>query len=823
MHIPALHNWKQHPDCKVVNELKQRWFAGLMHGNEMPPFEELMLGNLGKFGDDIMLLSIEDGDWRIIRAGSALPVWLGRDEKDAPVTSLSPDCSVAIMSVSDTAFRSRRPSQSQAHFARDGLVQCYDLLAMPLANRWGLPFVAIYFGQTGPRYSLVDAIFRSAEEGVIALAVIRDTSGKAVDFQVVDLNAGAARLLQRPIDDLKWRRLSEGTNAFQTPEVQLHLHSVIETGDRENFELTVPRGTSVLCLNVSLTVMGDLICAAICDITSLKQREESSRLLFENNPMPMWIAEIPSRRFLRVNDAAVKHYGYSHEAFGSMQSDDLWPADEAVEHSNAIDGLADIFQSKRSWRHLKADGSEIEVLVFGRRIRFESVDAFLVAIVDITERRKIEAKVTYLAHHDALTDLPNRTFYHEKLVEALMQRQGGHLAVLCLDLDLFKNVNDSFGHPVGDQLLCRVAQRLRHTLKIGDTIARIGGDEFAVILPCIADPDEAGTIAKRLIDIIKQPYDIAGLEVVINASIGIAFAPGDANSADDLLKNADMALYRAKAAGRGIYNYFETGMDTEARQRRKIEADLRKAVQNQSFELHYQPLVEIASGNITSFEALLRWHNEDQWVSPVDFIPIAESTGLIGPLGDWVLRTACREASSWPAGIMVAVNLSPVQFRDKNLVPMIVNILASSGLPPARLQLEITESVLLAETCDNLQTLHQLKALGIQISMDDFGTGYSSLSYLRSFPFDKIKIDRSFIKDIDTRPDCLAIVRAISALGSSLGMKTTAEGVETREQLACVTLEGCTDVQGYLFSRPVPAAKLQELIASINGRKQFAA
>jgi diguanylate cyclase (GGDEF)-like protein/PAS domain S-box-containing protein len=759
-----------------------------------------------------------------MRSGRGLVEWLGREASGLPVCDLLPDCALALTSASDRAIQTDEPYLAQANFARDGLVQRYDLFAMPLANRWGSPIVAVYVHENGPRYSLVDAIFRSTEEGVIALAAIRNQDEQTIDFQIVDLNVGASHLLQQPIDGLRWGRLSERNSAFNSAHIFNKLSKVAQTGEHEIFELTVAAASDIVHLNVSATSMGDLVCVALTDVTDLKRRERSSRLLFENNPMPMWIFDLETLCFLNVNDAAISHYGYDRDQFLSMDTKQLWPADEIEPHLVTLTNLGESYQSPRSWRHIKADGTEIEVLTFGRRIKFDDRDAYLVAVVDISEQKRVEAKVSYLAHHDALTELPNRVQYHTQLSESLArQRSAEQIAVLCIDLDLFKIVNDSFGHPTGDKLLRVVADRLKHALKKDDMVARLGGDEFAITLNSIVSPEDAAQIADRLIDILKLPYNIDGLEIVIGASIGLALGPADGTTADDLLRNADMALYRAKSEGRGTYHFFEKSMDAQVQKRRTMEADLRKALSDGELEVHYQPLVDVETGRVTSFESLLRWRHAEGFIPPLDFIPIAEATGLIGFIGEWVLRTACSEAATWPPGIGVAVNLSPAQFRDKNLVTMVINALAGAGLDPGRLELEITESVLLAETDANLSTLRQLKALGIRISMDDFGTGYSSLSYLRSFPFDKIKIDRSFVKDIVHQPDSLAIIRAITTLGRSLGIRTTAEGVETPEQLACVRQEGCSEVQGYLFSAAKPANELAALIASINGRKRKAA
>ncbi|HEY8565739.1 MAG TPA: PAS-domain containing protein [Beijerinckiaceae bacterium] len=441
---------------------------------------------------------------------------------------------------------------------------------------------------------------------------------------------------------------------------------------------------------------------------------------------------------------------------------------------------------------------------------------------DITEQKRNEARIAHMARHDALTNLPNRTLFREALEEALDRAEKGEtFGVLCLDLDHFKAVNDTLGHPTGDALLRAVTARLQEALAGSGLLARLGGDEFAILLPALERPEAAATVARRLIEAVADPYELDGHQVVIGTSVGLAVAPSDGSDPDTLLKNADMALYRAKSEGRGTCHSFEPAMDARLQQRRTLELDLRKALALAQFELYYQPLVSVSSGEVSGFEALLRWrHPVRGLVGPADFIPLAEEIGLIVPLGEWVIARACAEAVTWPRDLKVAVNLSPAQFKSRNLVLAVAAALGKSGLSPQRLELEITESVLLADSEATLATLHQLRGMGVRIAMDDFGTGYSSLSYLRSFPFDKIKIDRSFVRELAERNDCLAIVRAVSGLGSSLGMVTTAEGVETEEQLRRVEAEGCTEVQGYYFSPPRPAG---ELGIFFNGRAAAAA
>ena len=420
---------------------------------------------------------------------------------------------------------------------------------------------------------------------------------------------------------------------------------------------------------------------------------------------------------------------------------------------------------------------------------------------DITEQRQSEVKIEYMAHHDALTDLPNRVLLNDRLEYALGRVQHGEMvAVHHLDLDQFKAVNDTFGHPCGDKLLRTVAERLRGLVGEADTIARMGGDEFVIVQATIADPADATSLAQGVIDALSEPYDIDGQQAVIGVSIGISVGPGDGSNPDKLLRNADLALYRAKSDGRGTFRFFEPVMDLQMQTRRIMEQDLRKALPAGEFELHYQPVVNLASKEISGFEALIRWnHPSKGMISPADFIPLAEEIGFIVPMGEWVIRQACATAAQWPDDLHVAVNISAIQFRSPGLMQVIVSALAASGLAPTRLEIEITESVLLHNKEATLAVLHQLRALGIRIAMDDFGTGYSSLTYLQSFPFDKIKIDRSFVKNITENSSSLNIVRAVAALANGMGMTATAEGVETAEQLHSIASEGCTEMQGFLF------------------------
>lgn len=434
---------------------------------------------------------------------------------------------------------------------------------------------------------------------------------------------------------------------------------------------------------------------------------------------------------------------------------------------------------------------------------------------DITERRRIEERITHLAHYDALTDLPNRAMFHEHLRQELAAVGAGEqIAVHYIDIDEFKGVNDALGHLVGDELLKSVAQSLRRCAGPADFVARLGGDEFAIVQSEVTSLDRVDELVARIFEAIRTPFDCMGHHLTTDASIGIALAPDHGTALDQILKNADMAMYAAKSAGRRTYRFFEPEMDAKVRERRRLESDLRHAIANGGLEVYYQPCVGLKDDRITGCEALVRWrHPERGMVSPAEFIPIAEDTGLINEIGEWVLATACRDAASWPDDIRLAVNVSPVQFKSGTLALKIMTALAASNLPASRLELEITEAVLIRDDDAALAILHQLRAIGVRIALDDFGTGYSSLSYLHRFPFDKIKIDRCFVDDI-ARPDGSAsIVQAVVNLATARRMTTTAEGVETEEQQRLLRALGCSEMQGYLFSAAKPADKVMELFA----------
>jgi diguanylate cyclase (GGDEF)-like protein/PAS domain S-box-containing protein len=448
-------------------------------------------------------------------------------------------------------------------------------------------------------------------------------------------------------------------------------------------------------------------------------------------------------------------------------------------------------------------------------------DRTVVLYTDISELKQRERKIHHLAHHDALTGLANRVLFREKLETSIISSGASETmtAVLCLDLDRFKNVNDTLGHHVGDVLLQQVSKRIQSCLRGNDIASRLGGDEFAVIMPDVRNQDAPTSLAWRLLDVLAQPYTINDQTIVSGTSIGIALSSDESVNSESILKNADLALYRAKTDGRGTFRFFEEEMDAKAQARRLLEIELRAAIALNQLEVHYQPLVDVYTAQMIGVEALVRWKHKTQGnITPAEFIPLAEETGLIVPIGMYVLKKACEDSAQWPKDIRVAVNISPAQFKEKDFVDQVKKIISDSGVSPYRLELEITESMLLRNTETNLAILHELKAMGIRISMDDFGTGYSSLGNLRSFPFDKIKIDKSFINDLNKTPDAAAIIRAVLSLGRSLGMTTTAEGVETRDQLAYLRAEGCLEVQGHYYAKALTPVEILAMLAGDSKR-----
>jgi diguanylate cyclase (GGDEF)-like protein len=433
---------------------------------------------------------------------------------------------------------------------------------------------------------------------------------------------------------------------------------------------------------------------------------------------------------------------------------------------------------------------------------------------DVTELKRSEQRIEHLAHYDVLTGLPNRALFRERLQQELKgTERGRQFALLYIDVDEFKEINDSLGHPVGDEFLKALAQRLKGCVGELDFIARLGGDEFAVIQASVSGPADVEELVTRVHAAIRKPFQCAGHQLSSDASIGVAIAPADGSEIDQLIKNADLAMYDAKSSGRRTFRFFEPQMDAKAKARRELAVDLREAIRTSGFQLHYQPIVDISDNEVSACEALLRWkHPEKGMISPADFIPVAEDTGLITEIGEWVLMTACMEAAGWPHHIKVAVNVSPVQFKSQALALRVMQALAASGLDASRLELEITEAVLIRDDEAALAVLHQLRAIGVRIALDDFGTGFSSLSYLRRFPFDKIKIDSSFIADLASPDGSSSIVQAVVTIAKARNMVTTAEGVETQQQLDLLRTLGCTEMQGWLFSAARPASEMRPML-----------
>jgi diguanylate cyclase (GGDEF)-like protein len=478
----------------------------------------------------------------------------------------------------------------------------------------------------------------------------------------------------------------------------------------------------------------------------------------------------------------------------------------AVAQNRCVEYKAGIVQPDGQLRH-------IHTRVMCQRDPNQQPSALFGVTQDVTDQVNAINAAKHAARHDPLTGMPNRAKFHDRLSDALrnINAYGGGAALILLDLDNFKEINDTLGHPIGDELLKLVSNRLARCVRATDTVARLGGDEFAIIQLNSSCPRDVGPLTKRVFDVLDEPFQIGNHQISVDLSMGITFAPTDGDAADQLLRNADLALYQSKSDGRGVLRYFEKSMDDRLRLRTQLEHDLRHALERNEFRLNFQPLFETQTQEICSVEVLLRWHHPTRGlVSPGVFVPIAEDSGLIIPIGKWIIEEACRVASQWPDPIRVAVNVSATQFRKDTLVLAVAEALASSQLDPSRLELEITETVMLRDCSETLETLHTLRDLGVRIVMDDFGVGFSSLSYLRSFPFDGLKLDRSFVMDSTENDDAKAICRAVASLGKSLRIQTTAEGVETKEQLDYVTAEGYTLVQGFYFAKPQTAQEITE-------------
>ena len=571
--------------------------------------------------------------------------------------------------------------------------------------------------------------------------------------------------------------------------------------------------------------------ATIEDITERRKLEQERdrnyaflREIIDHIPTQITVKDAIDHRYVLVNSVAETQFGLSRDDIVGKSVSELFPEEHAKiitgEDDRALQSKEGLFIDEHLWQ-TKLFGPRF---ITSKRIAIRDSAGeprYLINVVeDVTERRRADEKIAHLAHYDALTDLPNRVLFREQIERELRKaNQGEQFALLYIDIDEFKGINDSLGHHVGDELLKTVATRIRGCIKPGDLIARLGGDEFAVIQTAIGSTAEVENFVARVYEAIRQPCQCLGHQLSTDASIGIALAPRDGTELDQLIKHADLAMYAAKAGGRRIHRFFESAMDASAKARLTMEQDLRQALVDGSFEIHYQPLLDLRRDEVTGCEALLRWrHPERGMISPAEFIPVAEDTGLINELGDWVLRTACAEAATWPDHIRLAVNVSPVQLKCQTLALKIAGALAATRLKASRLELEITEAVLIRDDEAALAILHQLRAVGVRIALDDFGTGFSSLSYLKRFPFDKIKIDRCFVSDISETDGSSSIVQAVVNIAAALHMTTTAEGVETEAQRELLRRLGCNEMQGYLFSAPKPAAQVRPLFGIVHAK-----
>jgi diguanylate cyclase (GGDEF)-like protein/PAS domain S-box-containing protein len=659
--------------------------------------------------------------------------------------------------------------------------------------------------------------------------VLYDASARVVttNQRYLDLHSLPAELVKPGLHFRALIQLRKDTGTFDG-DVDEFCSSVMHDVARGRVHdriLECDDGRAFLIVNKPLSRGGWV--ATIEDITERRNLEQERdrnytflREIIDHIPSQITVKDARTREYLLVNSVAEFQFGLARDAIVGKTAFDVFPKQAAQivtdDDDKTVETSDGVFLDEHPWDTEKLGRRYITSRRIGIRDQAEQLRYIINVVDDVTERRRANEKIAHLAHYDALTDLPNRVLFRERIERELKQAaQGKPFALLYIDIDEFKGINDSLGHHVGDELLKTVASRIRACVEDDDLVARLGGDEFAVIKTGIASAAEVEEFVAPLFEAIRRPCQCLGHHLLTNASIGIALAPRDGTDLDQLIKNADLAMYAAKSGGRRTYRFFEPAMGASAKARLTMEQDLRQAMASGGFEIHYQPLVNLGNDKVSGCEALLRWrHPERGMVSPAEFIPVAEDAGLIDELGDWVLRTACAEAATWPDQIHIAVNVSPIQLQCQTLAIRVASALAASGLKPDRLELEITEAVLIRDDEAALAILHQLRGLGVRIALDDFGTGYSSLSYLRRFPFDKIKIDRCFVGDIDAAEGSSSIVRAVVNIATALNMTTVAEGVETEAQRALLRELGCTEMQGYLFSAAKPAAEVKKLFAT---------
>lgn len=600
------------------------------------------------------------------------------------------------------------------------------------------------------------------------------------------------------------------TNEYRIVGPSGDIRWIFAVGDTSYDDQGTPQRMTGICIDITKEKVSEI---------ALRESEARYRQMFQANPEPMWFYDLETLGFLMVNDAAIAHYGYSEEEFLAMTIADIRPQEEVPRLLDKIRQLNGAAQHGGiHWCHRKKDGTLIDVEINSHELQYEGRRAKVVLAHDVTERNRAEERIQFLANFDPLTKLPNRNQLndHLKYALSLAKRSNGHLALMFLDLDHFKDVNDTLGHSVGDGLLIESSRRLRLALREEDTLTRLGGDEFILLLPGV-DASGAAYVAQKLLVVIAKPYQVDQVELSLTASIGIALYPMDGMDLETLSKSADTAMYRAKQEGRQGYRFFTSEMQARSARNLQLVNALRHALKLQQLELYYQPQVFMPDRRIIGAEALLRWrHPELGMVSPAEFIPIAEYSGLILEIGEWVLRHAVRQTRIWmESGItplIMAVNMSAAQFRHPDLPDLVSRILDEEGLPAECLELELTESVAMHSPADAIAVIHKLHERGIRMSIDDFGTGFSSLSYLKKFKVNKLKIDQSFVRDINTDQEDKAIVTAIISLAKSLGLKTLAEGVESDDQQAFLREQGCNEMQGFIFSKPLPADQFEMLL-----------
>ncbi|WP_420962682.1 putative bifunctional diguanylate cyclase/phosphodiesterase [Brucella sp. IR073] len=788
------------------------WQAARIN-TSLPSYEDFTLGNMGRFADEIAVIHCLPGKpARMLRAGKRVRSIIRLGEGAVDFLDVPYVFRQAIASAIGRSRLAGSPSLALCRWLIENKVSTVEIVAFPLSCRWSGEYFLVMTRPRKAQLNLPRLLIDASQQGILGLSPVPGEDGMPRDFFVLSINEAAARFLGGEPEHLQFTLLSQACSRLGIVTPQPMLRAALGA-PVEPFELTYELHGNPLALQAGVNFADGILVVTLTDIREFKSRVTLFRSLFDDNPAPMYVRAHGEEGFLNVNEAALRLYGYEREAFLKLSVADL-----SIEGSEE-----DAASSAAGLKHRTADGRTLDIIEYTSEVMVEGRPATLSTIMDITERRRAEAHVTYLAHHDPLTGAANRTVFTREIERAAAKLADGGRAfgVLMVDLDDFKLVNDTLGHAAGDAVLVEVTKRLKKRLREGDIVARLGGDEFAVLAPGLESREQIEVLARRISQELALISSVEGCPVRIGASIGGAVAPADATEADDLLRCADLALYRAKGSLKGEVRFFEPEMDAQVSNRRALEMDLRNADPAEQFEAHFQPIISVQTGKLCGFEALMRWrHPSRGMVSPGEFIPIAEETGQVDRLGRWMLREACCQAASWPDPLMVAVNVSPVQFRSGGLFEAIDEALRLSGLAPARLEIEITESVLLDDSADNLALLRQLRDRGVRIALDDFGTGYSSLHYLKQFPFNRLKIDRSFVREIENSPESLAIVRAIIGLGASLGIDTTAEGVETAAQLETLRAEQCGELQGFLFSPPVAPGNVGAIIGAFFGEEK---